>query len=133
MGPGDGGPDPVLRPTSSSTRTRDGIRQAVIVAGRPGTRGPIGCRGPEGTVVYEVDMPNVIEFKSSNAAQARCRADKPSAETVAVDLRDDWARGNYRPPAFDHTGPVGMERRRSGGLLAARSPGRAFSAASPAA
>ncbi|MGH3555889.1 MAG: SAM-dependent methyltransferase, partial [Mycobacterium sp.] len=45
---------------------------------------------PKGTVVYEIDMPDVIEFKTSTLSKLGA---EPTAErrTVAVDLRDDWA------------------------------------------
>jgi methyltransferase (TIGR00027 family) len=43
---------------------------------------------PSGTVVFEVDQPEVIAFKSDTLAQIGA---EPTAErrTVAVDLRDD--------------------------------------------
>jgi methyltransferase (TIGR00027 family) len=75
--------------------TRSGIRQAVVVAAGLDARA-YRLPWPEGTVVYEVDMPNVIEFKTSTLCK------------------------------LGAAGPVGMERRRSGGLPAARSPGRAI-------
>src|ERR1700678_2984663 len=69
--------------------TNAGIRQAVILASGLDAR---AYRLPwaEGTVVYEVDMPDVIEFKTSTLNKLGA---KPTAQrrTVAVDLRDDWA------------------------------------------
>jgi methyltransferase (TIGR00027 family) len=65
-----------------------GIRQAVILAAGLDAR---AYRLPwaSGTVVYEVDLPEVVEFKT--AALAGLGAE-PTAErrTVAADLRDDW-------------------------------------------
>jgi methyltransferase (TIGR00027 family) len=44
---------------------------------------------PEGTVVYEIDQPQVIEFKTNQLAELGA---EPTADrrTVAIDLRDDW-------------------------------------------
>src|SRR5260370_39652624 len=58
---------------------------------------------PEGTVVYEVDMPNVIEFKTSTLRKLGA---EPTAErrTVAVDLRDDWPAA-LQAAGFDPQAP----------------------------
>ncbi len=68
--------------------TNSGIRQAVIVAAGLDARA-YRLPWPAGTVVYEIDMPEVIEFKSSTLSKLGA---EPTAErrTVAVDLRDDW-------------------------------------------
>jgi len=68
--------------------TRSGIRQAVIVAAGLDVRA-YRLPWPQGTVVYEVDLPNVIDFKTSTLSK---QGATPTAErrTVAVDLRDDW-------------------------------------------
>src|ERR1700754_4827217 len=68
--------------------TRSGIRQAVILAAGLDARA-YRLRWPEGTVVYEVDLPDVIAFKTSTLGKLGA---EPTAErrTVAVDLRDDW-------------------------------------------
>jgi methyltransferase (TIGR00027 family) len=67
---------------------RDGIRQAVILASGLDSRA-YRLPWPDGTVVYEIDQPQVIGAKT--AAMAKIGA-SPTAElrTVAVDLRDDW-------------------------------------------
>lgn len=69
--------------------TRGGIRQVVILASGLDARA-YRLPWPVGTVVYEVDMPEVIEFKTLTL---RDLGAEPTAErrTVAVDLRDDWA------------------------------------------
>src|SRR5262249_44788696 len=69
--------------------TGGGIRQAVILAAGLDARA-YRLPWPNGTVVYEVDMPDVIEFKTSTLNKLGA---KPTAQrrTVAVDLRDDWA------------------------------------------
>ncbi|MCV7260596.1 class I SAM-dependent methyltransferase [Mycobacterium shimoidei] len=68
--------------------TEAGIRQAVILASGLDTRA-YRLRWPAGTVVYEIDQPQVIDFKTS--ALARLGA-APTAQrrAVGIDLRDDW-------------------------------------------
>src|ERR1700761_1475631 len=68
--------------------TQSGIRQAVIVASGLDTRA-YRLPWPAETVVYEIDQPEVIEFKTRTLAGLGA---EPSAQrrTVAVDLRDDW-------------------------------------------
>ena len=58
----------------------------------------------EGTVVYEIDQPKVIEFK--NATMASIGA-TPTAErrAVSIDLRDDWPAA-LRRNGFDDTQPT---------------------------
>ena len=65
-----------------------GIRQAVILAAGLDTRA-YRLQWPVGTTVYEVDQPQVIEFKSRTLADLGAT---PTADRrpVAVDLRDDW-------------------------------------------
>jgi methyltransferase (TIGR00027 family) len=68
--------------------SRAGIKQAVILASGLDSR---AYRLPwtAGTVVYEIDQPEVIDFKTSALAAIDAQ---PTAQrsTVAVDLRDDW-------------------------------------------
>jgi methyltransferase (TIGR00027 family) len=66
-----------------------GVGQAVILASGLDVRA-YRLPWPAGTVVYEVDLPEVIEFKTSTLSDLGA---EPTAErrTVAVDLRDDWA------------------------------------------
>jgi methyltransferase (TIGR00027 family) len=68
--------------------TESGIRQAVILASGLDTRA-YRLRWPAGTVVYEIDQPQVIAFKTRTLAALGAQ---PAAErrTVAIDLRDDW-------------------------------------------
>jgi methyltransferase (TIGR00027 family) len=74
------------------------IRQAVILAAGLDTRA-YRLPWPAGTLVYEVDMPEVIEFKTSTLSELGAR---PTAErrTVAVDLRDD-SPAALRAAGFD--------------------------------
>jgi methyltransferase (TIGR00027 family) len=68
--------------------TKSGIRQAVILASGLDTRA-YRLPWPADTVVYEIDQPEVIEFKTRTLADLGA---KPGAErrTVPIDLRDDW-------------------------------------------
>ncbi|MBX7432117.1 class I SAM-dependent methyltransferase [Mycobacterium sp. Y57] len=79
-----------------------GIRQAVILAAGLDARA-YRLPWPAGTVVYEVDQPQVVAAKS--AAMAELGA-TPTAErrTVAVDLRDDWPQA-LRDAGFDASSP----------------------------
>lgn len=73
-----------------------GVRQAVILAAGLDSRA-YRLNWPAGTVVYEVDMPDVIEFKTRTLAGLGA---EPTAQrrAVAIDLRDDW------PSALRHSG-----------------------------
>ena len=65
-----------------------GIRQAVILASGLDSRA-YRLAWPAGTVVFEIDQPDVIEFKTATLAEFGA---EPTADrrTVAVDLRNDW-------------------------------------------
>ena len=83
--------------------TRAGITQAVILAAGLDSR-PYRLPWPAGTVVFEVDQPQVVTFKT--ATMARLGAE-PTAErrTVSVDLRDDWPAA-LRDAGFDPGTPT---------------------------
>ncbi len=68
--------------------TEAGIRQAVILASGLDTR---AYRLPwaDGTVVYEIDQPQVIAFKTGTLADLGA-APTAQRQTVAIDLREDW-------------------------------------------
>lgn len=82
---------------------RDGIRQSVILAAGLDARA-YRLSWPPGSVVYEVDQPKVVDFKS--AAMAGLGA-TPTADrrTVSVDLRDDWPEA-LRRSGFDPGKPT---------------------------
>jgi methyltransferase (TIGR00027 family) len=89
-----------------------GITQAVILASGLDARA-YRLAWPAGTVVYEVDQAQVIEFKSRTLAELGVQ---PSTvrRAVAVDLRDDWpaalrAAGfrSDRPTAWSAEGLLG--------------------------
>jgi methyltransferase (TIGR00027 family) len=65
-----------------------GIKQAVILASGLDARA-YRLPWPDGTTVYEIDQPQVIEFKSRTLAELGAQ---PTAHrrAVAVDLRDNW-------------------------------------------
>ncbi len=82
---------------------RGGVRQVVILASGLDARA-YRLPWPAGTVVYEVDMPEVIEFKTLTL---RDLGAEPTAErrTVAIDLRDDWANA-LQDAGFDPQAPA---------------------------
>ena len=83
--------------------TASGITQAVILAAGLDSR-PYRLPWPAGTVVYEIDQPDVIDFKTATMASLGAH---PSAErrTVAIDLREDWPAA-LRDAGFDDTAPT---------------------------
>jgi methyltransferase (TIGR00027 family) len=82
---------------------RDGIRQSVILAAGLDARA-YRLSWPPGSVVYEVDQPKVVEFKTATMAElgATPIADR---RTVSVDLRDDWPEA-LRRSGFDPAQPT---------------------------
>jgi methyltransferase (TIGR00027 family) len=89
-----------------------GVRQAVILAAGLDTRA-YRLAWPADTVVYEIDQPRVIEFKTRTLADLGAA---PSADrrAVAVDLRDDWPQAlqdngfdSQRPTAWIAEGLLG--------------------------
>jgi methyltransferase (TIGR00027 family) len=80
-----------------------GVRQAVILAAGLDARG-YRLPWPDGTVVYEVDQPEVIEFKTTTLAGIGAT---PTAthRTVAIDLREDWPTA-LKENGFDPSQPT---------------------------
>jgi methyltransferase (TIGR00027 family) len=70
--------------------TDAGLRQAVILASGLDTR-PYRLRWPSGTTVFEVDQPQVIEFKGRTLAELGAT---PAAtlHSIGIDLRRNWTR-----------------------------------------
>ena len=81
----------------------NGVRQAVILAAGLDARG-YRLPWPDGTVVYEVDQPEVIAFKTATLSGIGA---EPTAthRTVAVDLREDWPKA-MRDNGFDPSLPT---------------------------
>jgi methyltransferase (TIGR00027 family) len=82
--------------------TQSGVAQAVILASGLDARA-YRLPWPAGTVVYEVDMPDVIEFKTQTLGELGA-APTAARRTVAVDLRDDWASA-LQAAGFDPKAP----------------------------
>src|SRR5258708_37106524 len=80
-----------------------GVRQAVILAAGLDARA-YRLHWPDRTVVYEVDQPEVIDFKTKTLTDLGA---KPSVDrrTVAIDLRNDWPKA-LRDNGFDSTQPT---------------------------
>lgn len=65
-----------------------GLRQVVIVASGLDSR-PYRLSWPAGTTVYEIDQPEVIEFKTSTLSKLGATS-TAEHRTVGIDLREDW-------------------------------------------
>lgn len=65
-----------------------GIRQAVILASGLDARA-YRLDWPAGMTVFEIDQPEVIEFKTTTLAGLGA-GPKAELKTVAIDLREDW-------------------------------------------
>jgi methyltransferase (TIGR00027 family) len=67
-----------------------GVRQIVLLAAGLDSRA-YRLDWPVGTTIYELDQPQVLEFKGEVLARegAQVKADR---REIAIDLRDDWQR-----------------------------------------
>jgi methyltransferase (TIGR00027 family) len=83
--------------------TGAGLRQVVIVASGLDAR-PYRLSWPAGTTVYEIDQPEVIEFKTTTLSAIGA---VPAAQhrTVGIDLREDWPAA-LRAAGFDTAQPT---------------------------
>jgi methyltransferase (TIGR00027 family) len=81
---------------------RSGVRQAVILAAGLDAR-TWRLPWPDGTVVYELDQPKVLEFKSNTLRE---HGAQPTAQlvNVPIDLRQDWPKA-LRDAGFDASLP----------------------------
>lgn len=80
-----------------------GIRQVVILASGLDARA-YRLKWPAGTVVFEIDQPKVLEYKSQTLADHGATATAALRE-VAIDLRQDWPTA-LRAAGFDPTAPT---------------------------
>lgn len=80
-----------------------GIRQAVILASGLDTRA-YRLRWPTGTVVYEIDQPQVIDFKTRTLADLGA-APAADRRPIGIDLRNDWPAA-LRQRGFDVNQPT---------------------------
>ncbi len=80
-----------------------GVRQVVILASGLDARG-YRLPWPPGTTLFEIDQPQVLEFKAATLAHAGAT---PTADlrAVAIDLRDDWPAA-LRTAGFDAAQPT---------------------------
>jgi methyltransferase (TIGR00027 family) len=81
---------------------RSGVRQVVILAAGLDAR-TWRLPWPDGTVVYELDQPKVLEFKSNTLRE---HGAQPTARlvNVPIDLRQDWPKA-LREAGFDASLP----------------------------
>jgi len=88
---------------SAEAAASGNIRQAVILAAGLDARA-YRLPWPAGTVVYEIDQPQVIAFKTTTLAGFGA---EPTADrrTVAIDLRQDWPTA-LRQAGFDPDRPT---------------------------
>ncbi|OBF43669.1 SAM-dependent methyltransferase [Mycobacterium sp. 852002-50816_SCH5313054-b] len=80
-----------------------GVRQVVILAAGLDSRA-YRLDWPVGTVVYEIDLPKVLQYKAETLA-AYGAAPVVDRRPVAVDLRHDWPQA-LRDAGFDATSPT---------------------------
>jgi methyltransferase (TIGR00027 family) len=80
-----------------------GVRQVVILAAGLDARA-WRLPWPDGTVVYELDQPKVLDFKSKTLRE---HGAQPSAQlvNVPIDLRQDWPKA-LREAGFDASRPT---------------------------
>lgn len=71
-----------------TTATGAGIRQAVILASGLDARG-YRLAWPAGTVLFEIDQPEVMAFKKTTLAGLGAQP-VTDLRTVGIDLRNDW-------------------------------------------
>lgn len=80
-----------------------GVRQAVILASGLDTRA-YRLPWPANTVVYEIDQPQVIDFKTETLAGLGA-APTAQRRAIGIDLRDDWPAA-LRAGGFDVDQPT---------------------------
>jgi methyltransferase (TIGR00027 family) len=82
----------------------NGIEQAVILAAGLDAR---GWRLPwlDGTVLYEIDQPKVLDFKTETLARHDAKPTVARYVAVQADLRQDWPKA-LREAGFDAAEPT---------------------------
>jgi len=83
--------------------TNNGVRQAVILASGLDARA-YRLPWPAGTVVYELDQPQVIDFKTSTLAGIGAEP-LATRRTIPIDLRQDWPAA-LKAAGLDLTAPI---------------------------
>lgn len=79
-----------------------GVRQVVILAAGLDSRA-YRLDWPAGTTIFELDQPQVLDFKRQVLADHGAQP-KTQRREIAVDLRDDWPQA-LRDSGFDATKP----------------------------
>lgn len=79
-----------------------GVRQIVLLAAGLDSRA-YRLPWPDGTTIFELDQPRVLDFKREVLAEQGATPDAERRE-VAVDLREDWPQA-LRDSGFDETQP----------------------------
>lgn len=80
-----------------------GVRQAVILAAGLDARA-YRLDWPDGTTVYELDQPEVVDFKTNTLAGLDAKP-KANRVAIAIDLRNDWPKA-LLDNGFDPTQPT---------------------------
>jgi methyltransferase (TIGR00027 family) len=83
--------------------TQAGIRQAVILASGLDARA-YRLAWPADMTVFEIDQPQVIEFKAATLARLGA-APQADLRTIAIDLRNDWPTA-LAEAGFDKSQPT---------------------------
>jgi methyltransferase (TIGR00027 family) len=83
--------------------TGTGVRQVVILASGLDSRA-YRLPWPDSTVVYEIDQPQVIEFKTTTLAGIGAEP-AVTRRTIAIDLRQDWPAA-LKAAGLDTTAPT---------------------------
>lgn len=83
--------------------TNNGVRQAVILASGLDARA-YRLPWPAGTVVYELDQPQVIDFKTTTLAGIGAEP-LTTRRTIPIDLRQDWPAA-LKEAGLDLTAPT---------------------------
>jgi methyltransferase (TIGR00027 family) len=83
--------------------TNGGVRQAVILASGLDARA-YRLPWPAGTVVYELDQPQVIDFKTTTLAGIGAEP-LATRRTIPIDLRQDWPAA-LKAAGLDLTAPI---------------------------
>lgn len=86
-----------------TTASAAGVRQHVILAAGLDARA-YRLDWPDASVVYEIDLPKVLEYKSTRL-QACGAIPSCSRRSVPVDLRDDWPKA-LRDHGFAESQPT---------------------------
>jgi methyltransferase (TIGR00027 family) len=79
-----------------------GVRQIVLLAAGLDSRA-YRLPWPDGTTIFELDQPQVLDFKREVLAEQGATANAERRE-VAIDLREDWPQA-LRDSGFDETQP----------------------------